>query len=288
MTSRDRFELVLLGAIWGASFLFMRIAVPELGAVVLIELRMVIAAVFLVAILAWRGQLGALRGRALSFTLLGIVNTALPFILFAFATGKLTAGFAAVINATVPLFGAVFAFACLRERLAKAKVLGLLVGFAGVVVLVSGKLELPDDRLAIGAGLAAALSYGIAAHSSKKAFGGVPPLVVSAGSLVAASVVTAPFCVFTWPAEAPSLTSLGCALALGVVCTGAAYLLYFRSIARIGPMRAMTVTYLIPVFAIVWGGVFLGEGFTWPMGVGACVILVGTTLVARGGAAAKR
>lgn len=286
MSARDRLILVLLGAIWGSSFLFMRVATPELDAVPLITLRVGIAALFLIAALRLRGSaLGALRGRWPEVALLGAVNTALPFCLFAHAVETLPAGFSSVLNATVPLFGALLGFLVWSDRLPVRKVAGLLVGFAGVVLLAWPKLTAPSERLAVAEGLAAALLYAIAAHHARRRFTTTPPLALATGTTLAAALLLLPIAPFAWPEAKPSWKSLGCGAVLGVVCTGLAYALYFALLARIGTAKATTVTFLVPLFGVVWGVLFLAESFTLATAIGGAVVVAGTALVVAGGPA---
>lgn len=282
MTTSDRLLLLLLAAVWGSSFLFMRVAAPELGAFVLIEIRLVVAAVVLLLWLAARGGLRTLVGNAGKLALLGAINSAVPFTLFAFATLSLTAGMASVLNATTPLWAAAIGFVWLRDRLAPHKVVGLLIGFAGVLVLVAHKLGDSSDVMAVLAGLAAAGCYGVSSHFTRLRFVGLPPMTIAAGSLLAASVLLLPFALATLPAEVPSLRAVLCGIVLGVLCTGLAYVWYFRLLGSVGPARAITVTYLVPVFGVLWGVVFLDEPFTWRMVLGASIVLAGTMLVVRG------
>lgn len=287
MSPRDVIELVALAAIWGASFLFLRIAAPELGPAVLIEIRIAIAAVFLTAWLVLRGEFGALRGRMRALTVLGALNSALPFSLFAFATLSLTAGMSSVLNATVPLFVVVLGFAWLRERVAPVKLLGLAIGFAGVLVLVGHKLSLASDRTAVIAGLAAALCYAYSAHYTKLRLGGVPPLAIAAGSQIAATAVLLPFALASMPEHAPSAKALACAVLLGVLCTGVAYVLFFRLLRNVGAARASTVTFLIPVFGMTWGSLVLDERLPLQSWIGAAIVLAGTMMVVRGASGPK-
>ena len=281
MKFQNALELILLGAIWGASFLFMRVAVPEFGPLALIEVRVAIAAVFLVALLAARGELKKLRGHFWQFLVLGAINSAIPFSLFAYTTLTLTAGFSAVLNSTAPLVGVILAYLWFHERLPAIRMLGLVIGFVGVVILAWSKLSLQGDLVAIGAGLLAAVLYGVAAHFSRRNFQGVPPLAVAAGSQIAASILLFPLMIASWPRQLPSLLSWMCAVALGILCTGIAYVLYFRSLRNLGASRAMTVAYLIPAFGILWGFLFLGEPITLNMLFGGFVVLIGTTIVNR-------
>lgn len=284
MNPRDAVQLLLLGALWGASFLFMRVAVPEFSPIPLIAIRVGVAALVLTALVVARGGFVSIRKNFAALTFVGAINSAIPFCLFAYATVSLTAGFASVLNATVPLFGAVVAFFWLRERLPGSKVTGLLVGFTGVVILVWHKLSFSAEGLAIGAGLAAAILYAFAAHYSRRRLVGVDPLVISAGSLLGSCLLLVVPAVLTWPDTNPSLRAWVSSILLGVGCTALAYLYYFRLIQSLGATRTTTVTYLIPAFGIVWGAIFLGEPITLDMIAGGLVILVGTTLVARGSA----
>ena len=278
MNRRTLVDLLLLGAIWGSSFLFMRLAAPEFGPVPLIAVRVGVAALFLSAVLAHRDGFGAMRGQATSLGVLGAINSAIPFSLFAFATLSLPAGFAAVINATAPLFGALVAYLWFREALPPARVAGLILGFAGVTILVSKKLSLDADRWAVAAGLLAGLLYGIAAHYTKRRLGSTPPLAIAAGSQIAAALLLSAPAVYFWPVRNPSLSAWFFAGILGIVCTGLAYVLFFRLIARAGASKAIAVAYLIPVFGMTWGWLFLGESVSVTTLVGGAVILLGTAM----------
>lgn len=278
---RDAFELLVLGALWGSSFLFMRVAAPDLGPVPLIAVRVTVAAILLCAIAYARGLHRDLFARFGALTFVGFINSALPFSLFAFATLSLSAGFASVLNATVPLFGALIAFLWFRERVSRLRMLGLGIGFLGVIVLVSNKLALVGDRMAVVAGLVAAVCYGVAAHFTKRRLSGVDPLILAAGSQVGSSLVLAIPAILLWPEHPVALRSWGAAFAVGLLGTAVAYVLYFRLLRSIGPSRAMVVTYLIPVFGILWGYLVLDEAITANMVLGGAIILVGTMLVAR-------
>lgn len=280
MHTRDGIELVLLGALWGASFLFMRVAVPEFGPLALILVRVALAGVFLVAVLAARDGLAQLRKHAGPLVLLGTINSALPFSLLAYATLSITAGFASILNATVPMWGALVAYGWLRERLSRRRVVGLAIGFAGVLVLVWGQVSFKPGGagIAVVAGLVAAFSYGVAANYTKHRFADVEPLVTAAGSQLGATAVLLPLSIVAWPASAISWHSWASVIVLAIACTGVAYILYFRLIAHIGPTRAVVVTFLIPLFAVVWGALLLDEKVTLQMLVGGGIILAGTAL----------
>ncbi len=278
MQRRDLLDLLFLGAIWGAAFLFIRIAVPEFGPVALVEVRVVIAAGVLLALVALRGQLGELRGRWVPLTIIGTLNTAVPFALFAYATQTVPAGFAAVLNSTTPLFGALLGGAFFGERLGFTKTLGLGIGFVGVVVLVARDLALVGGPPAIGAALTGALLYAISAHLTRRLLGGVPSLVIAAGSLVASVVLLAAPAVWLWPATMPSAGAWMSTLALALMATALGYVLYFRLLESAGATKAISVTYLIPLFGMVWGAAFLGERITGPMVLGCGLILGGVAV----------
>jgi drug/metabolite transporter (DMT)-like permease len=282
MKRRDIIDLVLLAALWGASFLFTRMAAPAFGAFALAEVRVAVASLVLLPLLGLRGGLGELRREPARFALLGAVNTAIPFTLFAWAALSITAGLASILNATAPLFTALVAWVWLRDRLTALQWLGMTIGFGGVLWLAMSKASFSFGGTggAILAALAATLSYGISASVAKRFFVGVRPLAVAAGSQTAAALWLLPFAAFAWPTNPPSPRDWAAAIALGVLCTGFAYILYFRLIARVGPAMAMTVTFLIPAFAMLWGGLFLGEQVTPTMLAGCAVILAGTSLAA--------
>jgi drug/metabolite transporter (DMT)-like permease len=280
MRPRDLLDLLLLAALWGGSFLFVRAAVPHFGPFALIELRVGIAALVLLPLLAMRGKLGELRRNAAPIALVGLTNSALPFTLFAFASLTMTAGFAAILNATAPLFGAMVAHVWLKDRLTPVQTLGLLIGFAGVVLLVWSRTAFAGggSGQAVAAALCATLAYGIAANYTRRALTGVGSLSIATGSQTAAAIALLPLAVWAWPAAAPPLRSWVEVMLLGVASTGVAYLLYFRLIANVGPTRAVSVTFLIPVFGMLWGALYLGEAVTLSMLLCCGVILVGTAL----------
>ncbi|HKY19810.1 MAG TPA: DMT family transporter [Vicinamibacterales bacterium] len=280
MTLRDTIELLLLGAIWGASFLFMRIAAPEFGPIPLIAARVGIAAVFLLAIVATRGSSRQLYVHARPLIVLGALSAAAPFTLFAYALLSLTAGFTSVLNATVPLFGALVAYFWLGDKLSQWRILGLVIGFAGVLLLVADKASVARDGSgwAILAGLSAAFLYGISANFIKKHMTGIDPLINATGSEIAATAMLLIPAIVSWPAQSPSMLAWVSAISLGIFCTGVAVAMFFRLVARIGPAKTVTVTYLIPVFAVLWGFLFLDEAISARMVAGCAVILLGTSL----------
>jgi drug/metabolite transporter (DMT)-like permease len=280
MRARDLAELVLLAALWGASFLLMRIGAPEFGPVALMALRVGIAAVVLAPVVVLRAGMSGLRGRLRAVFIVGAINSAIPFCLLAYATLSVTAGFAAILNATSPLWGALVAHVWLDDRLTRSRILGLFIGMAGVVVLVWGRASFKPGggALAVVAALAATLSYGIAANYAKVRLAGVNPLAVAAGSQVGATLLLAPVAIVLWPTNTVSFRAWGAVSILAVACTAVAYVLYFRLIRNVGPARAISVTFLVPLFAVAWGALFLGEALTVRLVLGAVVVLVGTAL----------
>jgi drug/metabolite transporter (DMT)-like permease len=279
---RDLLELILLAAIWGGSFLFMRVGVPEFGFAALAGLRVIGATLVLMPLVAMRGELPALRTHWRPIFFVGLTNSALPFVLFAFAALSISAGLSSIFNAGAPLFGALIAWLWLNDTLSKPRIVGVIVGFAGVFGLAWSKATLKTDTssaaLAIGACLLATLSYGFSANFAKRCLTGVPPIAVAAGSQLSAAVALLAPTILLWPAHAPSVSGWTHVLLLAVVCTGLAYVMYFRLIANVGPSNAITVTFLVPAFAVVWGAVFLHETLTLQMIIGCAVILSGTAL----------
>ena len=273
-------RLLCLSAIWGASFLFMRLGAPVLGPVLLIACRVLLAALFLALVGAVLRKPLDLRRNAVHYLVLGLFNSALPFLLFAFAARTLSASLLSILNATAPIWGAVIGAVWTRTALPAKSLLGLALGVAGVALLVGfdpGRLRV-GAPLAIALGLAATFSYGIATHYAKSARK-VEPFANAHGSMWGATLLLAPAVPFSPPAAMPSLTIALAVLALGVLCSGIAYLLYFRLIADIGAASALTVTFLVPMFGVLWGHLFLGEPLGWNTLVGALVVIVGTALV---------
>jgi drug/metabolite transporter (DMT)-like permease len=265
-------ELALLGAIWGASFMFQRVAAPDFGTMALAELRLALGAVILLPFL-WRERARFPARVWPMLALIGAINSAVPFALFAYAAQNAPAGVVAITNSMAVLFTALIAFLFFGEKIGMRRALALLAGFAGVTVLASAKTAGASVGLAVLAGTGAALLYGIGANLVKKHLVGMPPIAVAAVTLSCAALMLLPFAIQQWPTVSPPMHSWLSALALGVLCTGIAYALYYRLIVRIGAARAVTVTYLVPLFAVAWAWMLLGEPLTVPMAIATTLIL---------------
>jgi drug/metabolite transporter (DMT)-like permease len=277
-------DFILLGAIWGSSFLFMRLGAVEFGAVPTAAVRVAIASVFLLPLLAWRGQVPVLRAHWKKIFAIGIINSGIPFLCFAFALLSITSGLSAILNATVPLFGALVAWGWLRDRPTASRALGLVIGFAGVALLAWDKASFKPDASGIApawailACLVATVCYGIAGNAAKVHLRGLPPLATSTGSQMGATLALIVPAIYWWPEHAPSLHAWLALVVVGVLCTGVAYILYFRLIEEAGPARALAVTFVVPVFAVIYGAAFLHEAVTHWMLICGGVIVCGTAL----------
>jgi len=265
-------ELCVLGAIWGASFLFMRVAAKDFGPVPLVEVRLALGSLVLLPFL-WRARDRFPARLWPKLAMIGLINSALPFILFAWAAQRAPAGIGAIANAMTVLFTALVGVLFFGERIGGRRATALLVGFAGVVVLASGKVAGMSVGWAAAAGATASLLYGFGINLVRRHLTGLPPAAVASATLGAAALLTLPFAAWTWPAQAiPTVSWLSAAM-LGVLCTGAAFVMYYRLIARVGASRASTVTYLVPLFGVAWAWWLLGEPLTWPMAVAGALIL---------------
>ena len=280
MKPRDLLDLTLLAALWGGSFLFMRYAVPDFGVVPLIWLRVALASICLLPLLLLKRQFGALRQQAGALTVMSLFNSGLPFLLIAWATLSITAGLASIMNAMTPVFTALIGALWLGDRLDGRRSLGLLLGLAGVALLAADKADFRPggSGWAIVAMLLATACYGFAANHTRRYLQGVPALVNATGTQLVSALVLLPPALWSWPERMPGLGPWLAALVLGVACSALAYVLFFRLIARVGASRAVTVTFLVPVFGTLWGALFLGEPVTASMLAGGAVVLLGTGL----------
>ncbi|RQS66897.1 DMT family transporter [Burkholderia sp. Bp8963] len=273
-------QLVILAAIWGASFLFMRMGAPEFGVVPLIALRVAIAAVLLSPVLRNADARREFRSHLVPLFVVGIANSALPFCLLTYAALFVTAGTDSILNATTPLWTAIVAYLWLRMPLTKPQAIGLAVGFVGVVVLAGAEVGggTAGATGAIAAAMVATLSYGFAAHYSKRKLANVRPFVSAFGSQLFAALALAPLALHMWPGSPVHASAWIAVVLLGAVCTAVAYLLYFGLIRNAGAQYAASVTFLIPIFGVVWGAIFLHETITAQTVAGCAIILLGTAL----------
>lgn len=280
MSTANLLRLILLAAIWGGSFLFMRIAAPVLGPAVLIEYRVVFAALFLAIVGLMMKKPLDLRQHWKHYLILGLFNSALPFLLFAYAARTLSASVLSVLNATAPIWGALIGAVWQRQMVGGRVLLGLVLGTAGVALLVGfdHSSAQAGAGLAIAAAVFASFNYGIASTYARSAKA-VEPFANAHGSMWAASLLTLPSLAFFPPPGEPTVGIIGAAFALGVLCSGVAYLLYYKLVRDVGATSALTVTFISPLFGILWGALFLGETVGWYTVAGAAIVIVGTALV---------
>jgi drug/metabolite transporter (DMT)-like permease len=278
--SYDVARLLALGAMWSLQYLFMRVAVPALGFGLVAEFRSLFAALFLLPAAIVLGQPARLREHGWIYLRVCVVNNVLPFLCFAFAAASLPAGYLSIINGTVPMWTALFAAGMLHEPLGGRRMVGFALGLAGVALIVRlGPVAL-DARILLATlvGLAGAASWGWGGVMIKQYTGQIPAIALAAGSIAYAALLLSP----TW-AEATAATwspaAVASAIALGVVCTGIAYLAFFTLVRDIGPSRTLAVTFLIPVLGVLWGWLFLGEPVTGSMIVGGVMVVGALGLV---------
>lgn len=271
--------LFLLAALWGGSFLFMRIAAPVLGPVWLIALRVLIAGLVLLPLLLRRRQLGLLREHGRRLLWVGFMSAALPFTLLAYSSLQLTAGMTSILNATVPIFGVLIAVAVYAEAFDPRRLAGVALGFVGVLVLVGlPQGEAPVPVLSVVAGLAAAVSYVFAANYAKRHLSQIPAIVFVTGSQLGAAVFLLPLLPVFPPPQVPGTLEIAAVLGLALLSTALAFVIYFQLLREVGPTRTLTVTYLIPVFAFAWGALLLDEQITAVMLLGGLLVLTGVAL----------
>ena len=280
MSAKHFIELLFLASLWGGSFIFMRIASPEFGPVLLMAFRTLTASLFLLPLVIISKKHRHFNGYKAKIFIVGLFNTAIPFVLFGYATLTLSGGLTSVLNATTPMFGAIVAYVWFRDKLTITATFGLLIGFIGVYLLVLDKLHLDVETILLPtlAALLASLCYGISANFTKRYLTGVSSTVLATGSQVSATIVLLPLSLFFLPTQMPSNTAIVSVLLLGLLCTGVAYIIFFHLIANLGPTKAISVTYLIPAFGLFWGSLFLDEVITMSMLIGCGFILTGVAL----------
>jgi drug/metabolite transporter (DMT)-like permease len=279
MSLASALRLILLAALWGASFLFLRLSVASMEPAWLITFRVGVAAVFLSAVALFTRRQFDWKAHKVELLVLGVLNGAIPYAL---AAKTLTASLMSIMNATAPIWGTLLTVIFMRQRPSFKALAGLLLGVAGVALLVGlDKVSAkPGAGMAILASLAATFCYGLASVYTRMQVRGIPSFDMAHGSMWAATLVLLPFLLWIPAPLAIAISPIVAVavLGLGVLCTGLAFLIYFRLIQDIGPASTLTVTFLIPVFGILWGVLFLGESVSSHTFVGAALVLLGTAL----------
>ncbi len=278
--------LLVLGAIWGASYLLIKIGVRDLSPAMVSWARVALAALVLVPLAARSGALGRVRDIGIGWlALLAATQIAGPFVLIAAAEQEISSGLAGILVASAPLFTALLALRVDAEEQSRGlRLVGVVLGIAGVGVLLG--VDLGDSRSQLLGGLAVLLAgfgYAVGGLIAKRRLGSVPPLGMAAWVTVAATVLLVPFAGATLPSQAPGLGPLAAVLALGVVGTGVAFAIFYELIGSVGPARTWIVTYLAPGFAVAYGAIFLDEVITASTLAGLGLILAGSYLAAEGG-----
>ncbi|HET7776105.1 MAG TPA: DMT family transporter [Azospira sp.] len=272
-------RLLLLAAIWGASFLFLRLSVPAFGAVWAVEIRILVAAACLMLAARWIGEPLHLGRHWRQYLVIGLCNSALPFLLFAYAAQSLGAGLLSILNSTSPLFAAIIGALWLRQPIRATTVLGLLLGLGGVAILAwDGFQGSGGHWLPLLAAALAPSSYAFASVYSRHHGRGITPLATTQGSMIFAALAVLPLALGQSTNASPGLEAWGALLALAVICTAWAYQLYFKLVHEVGPLGALSVTFLIPVFGVLWGVLLLGEKLGGHLLLGGSLVLLGTAL----------
>jgi drug/metabolite transporter (DMT)-like permease len=270
-------ELTLLGAVWGASFMFQRVAAPQFGPLPMVELRLLFGVVPLLPFL-WRARLhfrGTVWWRV---AVIGAINSAIPFVLFAWATERAPAGIGAISNATTAIFAPLLALLLYGEKIHGRRAIGIVAGFVGVVVLASGRTAGASVTLAAIAGTIGGFLYALGAVLLRRHLAGIPSAALAAATLGCSAILVAPLAAISWPQHPVAAAAWWNVLAVGVLCTGIPYVFFYRLLQRIGAARTSIITYLIPLFGVLWARLFLHEAVTTTMAIACALILVGVAL----------
>ncbi|MDF1755433.1 MAG: DMT family transporter [Verrucomicrobiales bacterium] len=283
MSPLDFVKLLLLSAIWGGSFLFMRIAAPEFGPFVLIWFRVAVAFLLLSPLLARKRVRKEVFGNPGKMMFVGIFNAALPWCLLAFAVLSLEAGFTSLLNAATPIFAAIIGFIWMKQPLTRWQTVGLILGICGVFILASDKLSLDSKGpiLAIIATLGATICYGFISQYIKKDMSHLSPWSITIGNLMGATLILTPFAIGHLPESLPGTKAFVCATALGVLSTALAFVLLFDILSRSGATATTTVTFIIPIFGVLFGTLFLQEVVTARIIAGMLVAFAGAALTTK-------
>ena len=284
MKLADILRLVTLAAIWGGSFVFMRVLAPVLGPILTSSVRVALAGAALFLYLKIIGFDPNWKVNKRHYFVIGFLNSALPFALFSYAALHIPASYSVVLNSTSPIFGALFSALWLSERMSWTRWAGTVLGFLGVGLVVKPANPVSvsiDFWLSIGACLTAAMCYGLAGIYLKRFAKTAKPMGVAMGSQVCAALLLSVLVPFSPVRGEVTPLVVACAVGLALLCSAVAYLLYFRLMADLGPTRALSVTFLMPLFGLLWGKIFLAEVITLSMSFGVAVVLVGLFLSLR-------
>lgn len=283
MRGYDAGRWLLLATLWSLQFLFMRVAVPVLGAPLVAEARALLAVAFIVPWAVIAAQRIAPLAHWRDHLAIALANNVLPFFLMAWAAGTLPAGYLAIINGTVPLWTGLFAAALIGERMGGRRLAGFALGIAGVALIVNlGPVSLePGTFLAAGAALAGSALWGWAGVMIRQRMGKLPAIGVAAGSISYAAVLMMPAWALAPAPAAWTVEATAAVVALGLLCSGLAYLPFFTLVRDIGPSRTLSVTFLVPLLGVLWGWLFLGEAVTAGVLLGAALVLGALGLVLR-------
>lgn len=286
MTNRDLITFITLSFMWSLSFIFYRIGVPEFGSLAFASLRVVLAGLtMLVFVLVKKKNRQGILKNWKVLTLVGLFSAAIPFVLFSLSARSVNAGVLAVLNASVPMMSGFIASTFFKDRLSKKQILGLVIGVVGVIILMSENLfgeqaaTSGSGLLSMGYALLACVGYAVGANITRNYLDNVSPVAITAGSLIIGSVIMLPVAFYEFPyGKSISLTAWVSVICIGVLSTAIALIFMNQLIKSIGPMRATSITLVIPIFAIILGYLLLGEALDTPAIIGSVVILFGTYL----------
>jgi drug/metabolite transporter (DMT)-like permease len=277
----DYILLITLSAIWGSSFIFMRVLAPALGPVVTADMRLLIAGLVLTLYLRIRNQRLELLKNLKQYIIIGLLNSGIPFLLFSFAALYLPSSISVIINSLTPLFGVFFSILWLDEKITAKKISGIALGIIGVIVIRgSGNLELtPMTTIAMSACVLATMLYGLASTYVKVYARDIPPSAIATGSQLVAGVLFLPLIYFFPIRVELNLQIALTTIAFSVLCSAIAYVIFYRLLNNLGTTKALSVTFLIPVFGFIWGYIFLREEITIIMVIGSFFVLSGIYFV---------
>ena len=266
--------ITILGAVWGSAFMFIKIATPELGPIALVNIRLAVAGLIFIPFLLQQKYLKHFRSNLKNILVLSIINTALPFSLFAYASLESSSNMLSILNGTTAIMAVVISTIWLKIRLNFFQIMGVFIGLFGIVVLANPDNVCISMKATIFC-LSAAFCYALSANYIQKFAYKTNTIVLIGWSLVIASVLLLPITFFNLPSQLPSKNVIFSILWLGVISTGVAFLGYVRLIEKVGAVKTATVAYFIPVFGVIWGYVFLGEPITLQILIGMILILIG-------------